>query len=208
MHVVQVNQVHQLIRFLKKKERLIEEYNTDDNSVNQYFSSVYSFTSKASLFSIPFFIFGLAFLMAIVFNSFEAINLFMSLGYAAMILYGITLFYLYLKFYREKSEIQQDFNTPQYKKSVKLSEADLMFINDIIPEGLMDQFIYECYGKDHNIELESVDTQQKKKISFRNQMTKFRKEIPSKTKTKNNETKETLRSNPAGFSKYSSFLED
>jgi hypothetical protein len=65
-----------------------------------------------------------------------------------LILYGVMLGYLYLKYKMMKDLITAKFKQPHYMKIIDISDADFLIIQEKLTYELMNQFIYECFGKD------------------------------------------------------------
>ncbi|MFX1257054.1 MAG: hypothetical protein ACFFAN_04295 [Promethearchaeota archaeon] len=214
LHIIKLGDLKDLIEFLEKKYVLIENHSRHDSSINSYFKSRDKFMVDLKLTSIPFLVFGFTFLLAVIFHASFLISLFVNLGYATIAIYSVVLFYMYIKFYKKKSEIAKEFSKPYYKRKVKMDETDLLMISDELSNDLMEQFIYECFGKDINLNfVEKIE-----RGKFRNQdekITAFMEPEESVAHeffedTFNDGTKKNAKKKLEEklIKKYSSFLED
>jgi hypothetical protein len=198
LHVVQTDQLAELLKFFEKKYYCVETYLRQKNCLGNYFASIEKFSNSLRLVSIPFVALGFAFLM-MLFLIPSAISILSSLSHATIILFFVTTSFLYLKFREKKKEIEKEFNTPYYQLPVKFDETDIMAIAEELPEILFEQFIYECFGKDEqNL---AVSYLEKQKFLKRNQ-----EAIGEKVKTARREN--IYPDDDKKIEHYSSFLED
>ncbi len=202
-HVINLGVLPALTRFLEKKYELIETHLEQESTIKSYFNAVDSLVVDIKLYSIPFVIFGFIFSLILIFQANLVLNVFISLGYAAISIYGVILFYLYFKFYKKKSKIIEDFNTPYHLTKFKMDETDLIMINEELDTELMNQFIYECFGKDLDFNL-IAQLEEERSYKFINA------NGHNKTNNGSSETKHSFNKSTANRikSKYSSFLED
>ncbi len=168
-------------------------------------------------FSIPFFIFGFVFLLILIFQL-PIISIFLGIGVAALCIYAFLGSLFYYRFHKEKTSITNEFNTPYYRRCLKLKGDDLYFVNDILTKkspDLMDQFIYECYGKGADLNLEIASMLKENKINRKKIKEKVSKKSVSVDISKVEYEKSDINQNLLGKklkdkekSKYLSFLED
>lgn len=153
IHFINYKDSAKLIEFLEKKNELIETYSPQNDVVEAYFKEKFKFINNLRLYSLPFVVFGFIFLLLLILQLDLLVNSFIGLGFAAICLYPIVLLYSYLKFYKVKTVISNESDTPFYLGKVSLDETDLLMISkELLPKD-MDQFIYELFGKtaDFNI---------------------------------------------------------
>jgi len=206
LHIIELKDLSELLSYIEKKYYLIENQPDQETSINRYFKATGSLMEELRLYSIPFIGFGVIFAFTLLSQVPELIQVFMSLGFALIIVYGMVAGYLYYKFYKKKVEIQQEFHTPYYQKSLELDETSLILINEEFSPELMAQFSYECLGKTVPFPLISQlennraeDLLTKKKITTEIEKGEF---FESKPKASDSKMKDKL------ISKYGSFLED
>ncbi len=211
LHILELESLSELLSYLEKKYYLIETQPDQETSINRYFKATASLMEELRLYSIPFIGFGIIFAFVLLSQVPELIQVFMNLGFGLIITYGITVGYLYYKFYKKKAKLQQEFHTPYYQKSLELDETSLILINEEFSPELMAQFSYECLGKNVPFPLISQlernraeDLLTKKKITTEIEKGEFFESTPEVTKTKVNDTKIKDKL----ISKYGSFLED
>lgn len=210
LHAIKLDLLPELVEFLEKKYAMIESYSHQESPINSYFNGVSKFMADVRLYSVPFIAFGFIFLLAFVFQAHSILQVLIALGYAAIGIYSAILLFLYVKFSKRKSELTKEFNTPYYQKPVNVDETDLLMISEEFSNELMEQFIYECFGKDAKFDVVSrIEREKVKKI------------IPETKSRKNDQFSNFLEEDkvvqkiPAAKSlrdrlieKYSSFLED
>jgi predicted flap endonuclease-1-like 5' DNA nuclease len=222
IHYAHYENLPELVKFLEKKYELIETHSVQKNTVKTYFNAVSNFNSDLRNYSVPFALFGGVFLLIMLTQAAYLINLFVKLGYAAIGIYAAVLFYIYLKLYKKKAEISEEFNSPYHLKEVKMDETDLVIIKEELSTGLLDQFIYECFGKTPNFKLISKIEEEKARISAlnfsrKNELdTNIRDEYfidpihnhIDNTITMKESANKSQKQRDKKISKYSSFLED
>jgi len=206
LHIIELENLSELLPYLEKKYYLIETQPDQETSINRYFKATGSLMEEVRLYSIPFIGFGIIFAFALLSQIPELVQVFMNLGFGLIIIYGLVVGYLYYKFYRKKTIIQQEFHTPYYQKSLELDETSLILINEEFSPELMVQFSYECLGKNVPFPLISQleknraeDLLTKKKVTAEIKKGEFFESTP---KASDSKIKDKL------ISKYGSFLED
>jgi len=206
IHAIKSKSILNLLSYLEQKSFLIETHSEQIEPLSAYFKSLKAFSTKIKLYSIPFTVYGFIVLLLWIFQIHPILRLFINLSYAALGIYIIMLFYLYLKFIILKSEIQKEFKRPYYLLPVKFDDLGLTLINEELSPDLMAQFTYECLGKDmsydliadleERINLERRGKKKSKKYMFNRE--NIRNMIGYERKTQTNDS----------YRKYSSFLED
>ncbi len=199
-HVVRIDGLPKLLDFLESKYFQLEKRSENSNSIHFYFDSLTAFVTNLRLAMIPFLAFGFTFLVMVLFQVKELFQLLANLAIACSLVFTAIGAFLYYNFYRKKSFIKKEFNTPYFKRPVNLTESSLLLIKEELSPETMKQFIYECYGKKLKGALISVSEEVSKK---------------KESKTLNNEIEastgdiQQARDEPSALiKKYSSFLED
>ena len=119
----------------------------------------------AGKYSIPFIaIPSLLLLLMVLVPSLSSFSF--NLSIAVIVIYGITLGYLYLGFFKKKGELIKLFNTPYHQRPVGLDETDLEIIRGVLSLKLLDQLIYECFGKKADFEIIASLEEEKSAIRF------------------------------------------
>ena len=211
LHIVKIDDLSDLIHFLEKKYFLIESHTEQKNSISYYFNALTKFRITIRNYSIPFLLYGTLLCFVILLQYLFLINTLTNLGYAAMGIYVIILWYSYYRFSKTQKEIIEDYNTPYYQRKIQVDETDLTIIKDEISTELLDQFIYECLGK--NIEFSITAKIEEEKID--NLISNFKRnkeaapmKIEEEINTNNEQIFESNEMKDKLISKYSSFLED
>ncbi|MHA1491605.1 MAG: hypothetical protein ACTSRI_18365, partial [Promethearchaeota archaeon] len=172
--------------------------------------SIDVFVNNVRLGSIPFLGFGLAFLFVLLFQVDFLLVGFVSVGFAAIAIYGVLLSFLWYKFYKRKSAIKDEFNTPYYQRTVKIDETDLHLISEELSPKLTEQFTYECFDKDAAFdEILGVEKKKtKKKKALNRQRTKKIAGLKGEKGKEEKEKEKNIRFDSKSIRKYTSFLED
>jgi len=210
LHAVSINKFAKLVDYINKKYTILETQKEEENKVETYFKSIDKLTADIRLYSIPFIIFGLIFSLIFVFQLYPLLRMFINLGIAALGLYSIMLIYMFLKFSKQKTEMINDFNTPYYQREVELDEADIYIINEELPNELLDQLIYECYGKKVNLDFLQI-IEERRRYSPPSSKKNIEAEEFQEEQNRDNTDVPIFSSsglNNRIIEKYSSFLED
>ena len=119
-------------------------------------------------------------------------------------LYSISITFTFFKFHKKISNLKENFETQFYQKPVHLSKSELLFISENFSEELMEQFIYECFGKKINSDIiKSLEKSKKGKKKFSNINESLKKGLSKLL----NDSDQIL-TNKEIINDYSSFLED
>ncbi len=219
LHVINEQKFTDFLEYLEKKYSLIEEHSDQKGSLISYEDSFNQFLQNGKKLSLPFIGFGFVLLMFLLSQSFFLLELVVNIGYALLGVYSTSITYLYIKFFKIKLEIQTEFETPFHKKQLQIDDSGLILIGDELAPELMDQFVYECLGKDsistfiHKIE----EKMTKKRLEEKTSPTKIKSEYlfeeqgdqKVEEKWESEITDEDILEEEDGYiHKYSSFLED
>jgi hypothetical protein len=230
IHVVEAKKFTDLLQYLDQKYFLIETYSEKKNALQLDYDATNKFMKDLRKYSAPFLLYGFAVLIVLLSQAYFILPFMVNLGYGVVTLYIVVAGYLYMRLYHQKLEIHKDFAMPYYHVNLTLDESTLILINEEISPKLMDQFTYECIGKNSNSRFISkretenaekflTDRVQKKKIE---QSNLFEKEIFDEPRTKNNSFNPPKMSKPPVvrkkdatteikdkmINKYSKFLEE
>ena len=113
--------------------------------------------------------------------------------------------YLYLRFTKTKTNISKEFSSPYHQGNVTIDDTELFMISKDLSTEQMDQFIYECFGKEADFAIMPKIEEEKysHSITAQKQAHKLGKPIVGHSfMSKNTVTKDNE------HSKYGSFLED
>ena len=217
IHAIQFEAVDLLVKFLEKKYFLLESQ-VKQNAIEIYDTAKEKLRVDLKRYSIPFPLYGVIFLLVILFQNIFLLTTFTNLGYAALGIYGFLFSYVILRFTKTQKKLTEDYRTPYHRKKVEMDETDINIIKDDLTAHELDQFIYECFGKNsefsYMLRLEEGKVAQLEKdiltygipISHRLHNEEIVKEnIPNKEmeqEGKENAVREKM------ISKYSDFLED
>ncbi|MFX1399557.1 MAG: helix-hairpin-helix domain-containing protein [Promethearchaeota archaeon] len=167
IHFIQTNKLPNLLEFLEQKYHLIENRYNNENVVKTYFHAQNRFIANTRYYSIPFV--GILISLLIITCSmplFSHISFNLSLG--VITVYVIILGFLYLNFYKKKEEIAHEFATPYHMRIVNLDETDLEIIQEKLSIELMEQFIYESFGKGADFHIVArIEAQKANAIHYR-----------------------------------------
>ena len=207
-HIVEISNLTPLLEYLEAKYEIIEKTSQGESALRRYFKAADKFTTDLRLYSIPFIIFGFVFMYVLLFQVFSALSTFIGIGVAGFGIYGILMGYLMSKFNQEIKQIKEEFHTPYYLRPIPLDETDLNIISEKLEPEIMDQFLYECFGKDSDLDvLLTLERNQEYKDSVRKRKAKKNDaDVRFKEKTLKGFASEPH--NKDIMDKYSSFLED
>lgn len=220
IHIIEHSKLTDLLQFIDQKYFLIETYTEEQNALALEYEASTKFVSDLRKYSAPFMFYGVAVLFLLLFQSYSVLPLFINLGYGILSFYFVLVFYLYLNFYKQKTAIHQEFSTPYYLKNIEFDETTLILINEELSSKLMEQFIYECIGKNvgynivNKIEKDNAERYLLEKVRKKRleESALFQSEIslPSESMVKVDsvETSRKPELKNKFVDKYSSFLED
>ncbi|MFX1502765.1 MAG: helix-hairpin-helix domain-containing protein [Promethearchaeota archaeon] len=152
-HIVELSQFSNLLQYLDQKYFLIETYSERKSALTLQCDASNTFMEDVRKASLPFMVYGFVFLFTLLFQEYSFLSLLINLGYGVIAFYIIIIGYIYIRLYKQKSELVQEFSTPYYQRDLGLDDTNLILIREELSPQLMDQFVYECVGKhqDSNI---------------------------------------------------------
>jgi hypothetical protein len=150
IHIVAQSKFGDLMQYLDQKYFLLENYSEQTNALTVDSEATNKFMKDLRNYSAPFMFFGIILLLVLLSQAYFVLPLLVNLGFGVVSIYIVMVGYLYLKLYQKKSELHQEFSTPYYQKKLNLDQSTLILINEEISPKLMDQFIFECVGKNAN----------------------------------------------------------
>ncbi len=193
VHIIKYKFIEDLVKFLEKKEILRESFILE-NAMVKYSQMNSKLINNLQKFSIPVLTFGALFGGTFFLKNPFLLATFTNLGIATLILYGVTLWFVYRNFQIAQKTLKAQFSTPRYLLPVEIDEIGILSIKDSLRSYELDQLIYEWFGKScefsciNDLETEKILEEKEKNIDINNS--------PIQT------TKDQM------ISKYSSFLED
>lgn len=205
IHYIDYAGLASLITFMEHKYQSLESHCEEGNAVKTYFQAKLKFINDLRTYSIPFVFLGLIFLFIIILQGSFLINTFIGLGSAAICVHGVMIGYLYLRFTKTKTNISKEFSSPYHQGKVTIDDTELFMISKDLSTEQMDQFIYECFGKEADFAIMPKIEEEKysHSITAQKQAHKLGKPIVGHSfMSKNTVTKDNE------HSKYGSFLED
>ncbi len=155
LHVVDLMNFSYVLQYLDLKYFQIETYNKEQSAIilnNEGSVKLMNLVRKSSIIFMGLGLAGILFLVLALLQGFPVLVV-NSLGYGAIVLYGIILGFFYVANYRRISLINRKFEIPYHKRSLILDDASLVLIREDLPPKLMEQFVYE-----------SLDTKYKSKV--------------------------------------------
>lgn len=212
-HFLNIDNISDLLQYLDQKFFLIETYAEQENAISSYRESTNLLMEELKKYSSPFILYGFVLFSILLLQNYSLLNLFVNLGYGVLMLYSLIVGYLYVRFYKSKLEIQQEFATPYFMRKVKLDETSLILINEELSPRLMEQFAHECLEKDSEYEIISKVEQANAQVYLTKKTVEkkvMKEELFEKEKQvkrdKENQTNSKL--TDKFIKKYGSFLEE
>ncbi len=205
IHYTDYTKLLSLITFMEHKYQALEFHCIEGNKVKIYFQTKVKFIDDVRTYSIPFVIFGLVFLLIMLLQVSFLINTFIGLGSAAICLFGVMLTYLYIRFTKTKNDISKEFNNPYHQGLGDIDDTELFMISKDLSTEQMDQFIYECFGKDANFKImPQIEEDKYTSITAQKKARTLGKSHPNSSLFPKN----TFTKDNNDHSKYGLFLED
>lgn len=208
LHIISIEMTNDVLDYLEKKYILLEK--TDDqNSIIKHQNLIHKLYVETRIGSIPFLCFGVLLLFIILFSDIFIIATLTRIGIGALGIYIVFLCFSYLRFFNIQKETTEEFSIPHFKLKRNLDETDLLIIKDEMGTKIVDQLVYECFGrinefsiineieqeKAEDLDLELSDYKENRKLEY---MITIRN---SESQNGNNSLREKI------ISKYSEFLE-
>ena len=203
LHIIHTSRISDLLGFLEQKYRLLETHNTKDTSLVSYEGAKNQLLRRIEFLSVPFIGFAGVLILMLALKSFEILALLSNFGYAFFGIYVIALFYFNMRFFKYKTELQQEFTTPYHKRKLTFDETSLVLINEEFTPEMMTQFVFESIGKNNNSKI--VTQIEERQIRERVDRSRFESKVENEAFFEKEEKEEPRN----GFeAKYRSFLED
>ncbi|MFW9880563.1 MAG: helix-hairpin-helix domain-containing protein, partial [Candidatus Thorarchaeota archaeon] len=153
VHIVELNKFPDVLQYLDQKYFLLETYSEEKNSVELNCEVLNKFMKDLRNYSTPFMFYGLVILLIILFQAYFILTILINLGYGVITFYCIGVGYVYLNFHRQKAALYRRFTTPYHQKRNDFDEGTLIMIREELNDKMMDQFLYECVGKNSGIKI-------------------------------------------------------
>lgn len=210
-HILHVERLPDFLEYIEKKYSLIESF-AKETSLQELYYRAGMQLQKRLKYIIPFMIISFIYFAIFIFQAYSLLDLVNKVSLGIVSIMGIILSYFLLGYSKNISIIKRDFYIPYHKRDLDLNDSSLKLINQNFTPTLMEQFSYECIGKNSGIKIIE-------KIENHNSQN-FIQENALKKKLNNTELfeekVETQISENTGISeernelrqKYSSFLED
>jgi predicted flap endonuclease-1-like 5' DNA nuclease len=219
IHIIEQSKFADLLQYIDQKYFLIESYSEEKNAVILDFEATNVFVRNVRKYSVPFIAYGFAIIIVLLTLTYSALPILINLGYGVVSLYIIVVAYLYLKLYKEKSALSQEFATPYYQKILNFDEGTFLLIKEELSSKLMDQFIYECVGKNpkynflEKLEADNAERFIEERVQHKiiEESNIFEQEIlinPTQMENSSQKEENDPRVKDKYVDKYSSFLED
>ena len=210
LHVTKLAQFLELLDFIETKYELINNYSERSNSVKSYFNSRYKLINDLRLYSVPFIIYGFIFLLTIIFKADILINALIFLTIGSILVYILLLFYIFLRYYKERNGIIEKFSIPEYQLPIRIDETDLLIIKNELSPELLEQLIFECFSKEYNLKVvtEFDHIKSNMESSERNHQNKHEDHEMNSNEIYIEEKFQSKGEKNQIFSKYMSLLED
>jgi len=203
LHIIHTSRISELLGFLEQKYRLLETHNTKDTSLVSYEGAKNQLLRRIEFLSVPFIGFAGLLILMLTLKSFDILALLSNFGYAFFGIYVIALFYFNMRFFKYKTELQQEFLTPYHKRKLTFDETSLVLISEELTPEMMTQFVFECIGKNNNSKI--VSQIEERQIRERVDQSRFESKVENEVFFEKEEKEEPKNEFEA---KYSSFLED
>jgi len=146
LHVIGFEAIKALVKFLEKKISF-REFFSPENTIIQYEQSHANMKNDFQKYSVPFLLFGVIFAIIMLLQNVFLLATFTNLGVAALIIYGVAMWFVYNTFRKSQKAIKADYQTPYYLKPVQIDEVDVYSIKDKMSAYELDQMLYEWFGK-------------------------------------------------------------
>jgi predicted flap endonuclease-1-like 5' DNA nuclease len=211
LHILSQPQLQDFLQYIDQKYFLIETYSEQKSAIALNCEATNKFVEDLRRYSAPFMFYGFGFLLVLLFQWYSVLSFLINLGYGVISLYIVVIGYIYLKLYKQKSELQREFSTPYYRKKLDFNETNLILINEELSPRFMEQFVYECIERVNNFNIVNKIEQKNAEDFLRNKLSKKKidesqlfelEEQPHSEESKESQLKNKL------VEKYSSFLED
>ncbi|MFX1377900.1 MAG: helix-hairpin-helix domain-containing protein [Promethearchaeota archaeon] len=211
IHILSLSQLQDFLQYIDQKHFLIETYSEQKNALDLHCKASNKFIKDLRKYSTPFMLYGFFFLLVLLFQAYSVLSFLINLGYGVISFYIVLIAYIYLRLYKQKSELQYEFATPYYQKKLDFDETNLILINEELSTRFMEQFVFECVEKDNDFNIINKIEQKNAENFLRNKLSK--RKIEGLELFESNENLQSMNSKENRLKnklveKYSSFLED
>ncbi len=147
LHAVTRTDLNPLVKFLEKKNQMIEKRTKKTSSIKEYRQAEDILRSSVRYASIPVFGYSATLLIVYFAELYFLLRLFNTIGFAVVGIYLSLLAFFYFRAYKTKKEFTNQFETPYYQQNLEFSETDLLDFKVELTDELLTQFGYECLEK-------------------------------------------------------------
>ncbi len=156
IYVVQESRLADLLDYLEEKILITNSLDKNESFIDEYIDNCDKTLKRATIFSVPFSLFGMGLLSFTVINrSIPSSILFMGVGMMILMITGLGyISYSYIQNRRKLMEHQNDGNNAH---TLNIDDSDLILIADRLKGNLLGQFAYEYGLNADNFELLSEE---------------------------------------------------
>lgn len=211
-HVIQLEQLSDFLEYIEKKYMLIESCIEKKSLLELHCEAESKLQKVLRYISIPFASYALVYIFILfIFQAYSLLSVVNNIAFGLIAFMSILVVGLLIFYSKNILGIKREFSTPYHKRDLHLDETNLRLINENLTSTLMEQFSYECLGKNSGFKIiEKVERENsqnflqnktlRKKVS---KSTLFEEENISEI-----ENRSTSKVKNEYNRKYSSFLED
>ncbi|MBN1801443.1 MAG: hypothetical protein JW891_08055 [Candidatus Lokiarchaeota archaeon] len=142
MHVVSESQLSDLLDYLEKKHFITNSLVKNETFLEEYINSCDKTLKKATIFSIPFSLFGIGLLLFTVVNRSMTFPILM-VSFGMMILMISGLSFISYSFFQSQRNLKKQQDDGEYGRALEIDDSDLILIADRLEGPFLDQFVYE-----------------------------------------------------------------
>ncbi len=151
IHFAELDKLSLLLSFIEQKYAAITEYSEEENTIQHQSEQYNNYLDRIQKCSIPFIPVSLLLLILSIFFAGDSFMILLGSGIFFLVLYGILFAFFTIMYLKTISKIKNELqnSTNMNSRPPLLDETDLELIAQYFPEQEMEQFIYECFGKDY-----------------------------------------------------------
>ncbi|MFW9987736.1 MAG: helix-hairpin-helix domain-containing protein [Candidatus Odinarchaeota archaeon] len=146
VHILQVSRLSEILEYLEKKYILLESHIKKKSMKEVHYAAENKLRHQLK-YTWPFISLTFIYITIFIFHAYSILGLLNQFALWTTVLMGIVYGYIFRNYYKQKSIINREFNTPYLKRELNLDNSTLKIINQGLPSSLMEQFSYECLGK-------------------------------------------------------------
>jgi hypothetical protein len=219
IHFISEEKLPRFLSFLERKYESLTEYAEEENTIHRQSEQFNIYLDRIQKISIPFIPLSALLLFLALFYAGQSFMILLGSSIFSLVLYGIILAYFTFTYYSNITKIRKALLNPTDMNILPplLDETDLELIAQYFTEQEMEQFIYECFGKNNSFEAiefnhnetdhEHLDSQEVS-IEYRDgNISQNNKKIKNRKETEEGE-KEENKIDMDPISKYADLLED